>query len=585
MAITSSVSLDISPFMAGLQKMQSALQSDSMLSGPMEAKMSNLRKVLLTGAVAFGAAVQRTYAAITEGGALAKMSRESGIAVAELMRLRVAMTTVGGSADDALSVVGKLENAVTAAGTGAAGASEDFAKLGLSAKDFTGLNMEQGVRKVSEALRGMRDPVEQNRLSMALLGRDAESMIEAFGAGGHIETVSRTLGSQAAVMQGAAGIFREIQKSFTQGLGFFDALKLRVQGFFVGLAAEVGPQVLQILNSFKSTASGNIFDTTAFGKRVGEGVAMMVQAFRTGDLVKLFSGGLQAAFTASTDFLKTKFAELAVFVKKDLGGEAVAKGFQTAFARVRAEVEYLIKEFQRLPSLFEELKGPMQILGNVLRGIFKGVFGDLSVELANMLRGLDLGIIAEGFVEKLQIAGMRLQKESRAAFADAGTSTEEVQNRIAKGLKLFLDFAPSVENIQKVLDGPLKDAFGKAWEWTQAKIQGGGEAAKAETFDQLVQRLRMTMAKDTAALQAGLTPLGEKTFGAPQGPAEAQGRLSRVQQVFGMFGSLGGGTVRGTFQTFDPMINQQKIANTYLKTISDNTKSKAAAVMVPAYQN
>ena len=59
---------------------------------------------------------------------------------------------------------------------------------------------------------------------------------------------------------------------------------------------------------------------------------------------------------------------------------------------------------------------------------------------------------------------------------------------------------------------------------------------------------------------------------------------SRASQVFGMFGSVGGGTVRGSFQTLDPMVAQQKTSNALLKQVVENT-SKGATLAKPAYQN
>jgi hypothetical protein len=583
MAIVSSVSLDISGFINGLQKMQSAIQSESVLSAPMEAKISTLRKALLAGAVAFGVAVQRTYAAMVEGGNLAKLSRESGIAVSELMRLRIAMQTVGGSAEDAQSTVNKLQSAVAAAGAGSASATTDLAALGLTARDFTGLNMEGGIRKVANALRGMRDPVQQNRLSLALLGKDAEAMVDAFGAGGHIEAVGQALGSQAAVMQSSAGIFREIQKAFTQGLGFFDAIKIRVQGFFVGLASQVGPQVLQILNSFKATASGNLFNETAFGAKIGEAVALMVQAFRTGNLTELILGALKVGFLRATDYFQEQFSAAVLFFQQQLAGGDLLKGVETVFARIRAEVGFILAGFAKLPGIFEGLQGPLQTFGNILRGILKSAVGEMALELSKVVSKLDIPFLGAQAAQRLAQAGVDMKESAKGAFGEANTSAEELRRRVGELGRMYFDPStwPTSGDIDRLIGDPLKKVLKNAWDRTTSGAQGGGAESN---FPNLVAQLRAKNAEELRALQAGLTPLGGSTFAAPQGAATEAPRLSRAQQVFGMFGTLGGGTVRGTFQTFDPIVNQQKISNQLLKTIVDNTKGKAVAVTAPIYQ-
>lgn len=555
MSLSSSVSLDISGFLNGLRQMQSAVQSEN-ITAPMEAKMSTMKKVLLAGAVAFGVAVQRTYAAITAGGELAVLSRQTGIAVGELMRMREAMKTVGLNANDAQGTVAKLEEAVRAAGSGAAGAQSDLAALGLSAADFSGNTMEEGVRKVATALRGLQNPVEANRISMALLGQSAEAMIDAFGAGGHIESVAKALGSQAAVMQQSAGVFREIQKAFTQGLGFFDALKLKVQGFFVGLAAEVGPQILAIMKSFQGGGMG--FDLTGMGQQFGATIAIMLQAFRSGRFGELLGVMLKEGITDAMAFFQEKYTQVIESTQALMDSMFGEGGLTTFGKRIRTEIEYTIQQLAKLPALIPPFAEALKNAAIGFLGVIQKGIGELLSRLADSVASF--GLIGRKMAAPIREAGATLTKTG-AENAERGqpvlnnikTLTENAANLLKEGFSGVVDLLPTANRL----------------------LSGEGKG-------NVIQDMQQAVAAERARIESGLMPLGSKTFQAPTA-AETFAGPSRASQVFGMYGSVGGGTVRGSFQTLDPMVAQQKLTNGLLKQVADNT-NKGATIAAPAYQ-
>ena len=564
MPITSSISLDTSGFMDGIQKIQQVVRGDS-ISGPMEQKMSALRKTLIAGAAAFAAAVQRTYAAIGAGSELAKMSRESGIAVGELMTLRQTMQTVGGSADDAQAAVNKLRTAVSSAGTGAAGAKNDLAAIGLTAEQFTGLTMEQGIRKVANALRTLKDPVEQNRVSLALLGKDAESMVDAFATGGHIEAVAKAMGSQAAVMEQSAGVFREVQKAFTQGLGFFDALKLRIQGFFVGIASQVAPQILAVLNQLKTAGGGEIFDLTKLGQDVGEFASMVVSAIQAGRFNEFIAASLQIGFMDALEFLRTKYEEVTGFIGKKMEELGIADQLATFVGRLRAEVEALFANLSKLPALLGPFAEALKNAALGFKGILQQSIAGMLGELGAMLGGM--GFIGAKIAGPIKDAGARLMAAGQENAALGETSMAQITQLAGKGAELL---KTGVEGVADAVFG--KNAF-----------TGGVGATAGVNPEQTIADIRAQAAAERAKILAGVAPTGTSTFGAPAGAAPISG-ISRAQQVFGMFGSLGAGTVRGSFQTLDPMVAQQKQTNALLRQVAANT-SKAPTVAAPAYQS
>lgn len=574
MPITSSISLDTSGFIEGIQRIQQVVRGDS-ISGPMEQKMSTLRKTLIAGAAAFAAAVQRTYAAIGAGSELAKMSRESGIAVEELMTLRQAMLTVGASADDAQAAVSKLKSAVTAAGTGAAGAQGDLAAIGLTADQFTGLNMEQGIRKVANALRTLRDPVEQNRVSLALLGKDAESMVDAFATGGHIEAVAKTLGGQAGVMQQSAGVFREIQKTFTQGLGFFDALRLRIQGFFVGIASEVAPQILTVLNTLKSAGGGDIFDLTKMGQNVGQFVAMTIASIREGRFNEFIAASLQLGFLDALEFLKAKYLEVSAYISKKINDFGIGEKISTFLMKIRIETDHMISQLSKLPSYVAPLVDALRGAALTFQGVLERGIGNVLLKLSSGLAGS--GLIGNTIAAEIGQAGLKL--------VQAGVESGEAGKKGWKEAERLMGEAAN--RAKKAFSGFKDIYFGKSANQSNeptANTQGIAPADKNSPAKTIAE-LKVKLEEDLEKLRKTIMPTGASTFGPPAGttPTQTSG-ISRAQQVFGMFGSLGGGTVRGSFQTLDPMVSQQKQTNALLKQVVANT-NKTPATPVPAYQN
>lgn len=562
MPITSSISLDTSGFMEGIQRIQQVVRGDS-ISGPMEQKMSTLRKTLIAGATAFAAAVQRTYAAIGAGSELAKISRESGIAVGELMTLRQAMQTVGGSADDAQAAVNKLRGAVVAAGSGAGAAQTDLASIGLTADQFTGLTMEQGIRKVANALRTLRDPVEQNRISLALLGKDAESMVDAFATGGHIEGVAKAMGAQANVMQQSAGIFREVQKAFTQGLGFFDALKLRIQGFFVGIASEVAPQILTILNTLKTAGGGDIFDLTKIGQRVGQFGALVIASIRAGRFNEFIAASLQLGFADALEFLRAKYEEVTGYISQKLDDSGIGQKIASIVSRIRAETEFMVNQLSKLPTFIAPLVDALKGAALTFQGIIERGIGNVLLKLQAGLSGT--GIIGDTIAAKIGQAGVKLLQSGIESGKAGESGWREAERLIGE----------AGNTLKSSVTGFADIVFGKG------AIQGAATATgipAGQTYSELKAKLEA----DRAALLGQIMPTGSATFGAPAGAALASG-ISRAQQVFGMFGSLGAGTVRGSFQTLDPMVSQQKQTNALLRQVAVNT-SKAPTVAAPAYQ-
>jgi uncharacterized protein YukE len=564
MAIVSAVSLDISGFVTGIQRMQDLIKREDVLSAPMEQKMSAVKKTLLAGAVAFGVAVQRTYAAMSAGGELAKLSRDSDIAVGDLMRLQASMKTVELSAGDAESTVKKLRDAVGAAGGGSGPAADAFQKLSLKASDFTGLSMEVGIRKVADALRTLKDPVEQNQVSMALLGQRAEAMIDAFATGGHIESVAQAMGSQAAVMQASAGMFREVQKQFTQGLGFVDALKLKVQGFFVGVASEVAPQILGVFQSL-GKGGGSMFDPTVIGQKFGAMVAIMSQAIRDGRLGEVLSVGLKVAFIEATALAQEQFTKLKGFISEIFSGTAISSGLQVVMALVSSVFESIFSSFKKLPDFLKQLESGLQNLADVFGGAMSMAFSKIVRQFTQFVKALDIPLVSE----RVGLAGAKLSGEMGAGG----------RNQLEAGKTGLDQVAERVKTLATNISGQVENG------WKQLlKIFQGGGGGPAKGFETIVEELRKRTEEEKAALLKTITPGGTGTFQGPQAATQQMNAISRIGQTFGMYGTLGGGTVRGSFTALDPMVMQQRQSNQILAKIEANT-SKGGGLQPPAYQS
>ena len=208
--------------------------------------------------------------------------------------------------------LGKLAN-------GSKTTAEAFAKIGLSAKDFVGLNAEQSFLKIADAVSKLPTPFAQAAAAVALFGKgsgaaflnflksinkdlpETKKFLVAMGVSmedldvGRIEEMGDAIGALKLPSQGFANLFlKEIAPAITAAsknfIEFsktskdgFSAATVLGQGTYVVIAALVG--VFNVLNALAKGLKGVWILLIAAGTK-GFGFILTI----VGDMAELFGG-------------------------------------------------------------------------------------------------------------------------------------------------------------------------------------------------------------------------------------------------------------------------------------------------------
>jgi hypothetical protein len=308
----------------------------------------------------------------------------------------------------------------------------------------------------------------------------------------------------------------------------------------VGIASQLAPVLKMAADWFKTV------DIAAIGENVGNVIASIYGIIEKGKLNELISTALKIGFGDGINYfyagLQSVGAGLQEFFSGALGGiQSYFSGLGTLLLGVGKQFVALILE--GLSSAFYDMRSLPVIGTNFFRASNKmqeRSFAMADAASATMVQGADQMAAAlptlDAFGKRAASAG----KAFAAEFKRAGNTP-------------VIDLAAEKEKLRTLMDDGRTEA-GRM----QTEL-----GAKPRTSEKPVLERDILDVLNTKQPASG---------------------SSRAPQVFGMFGSLGAGTVRGSFQTLDPMVSQQKQTNALLKQVVTNT-NKAPTTPVPAYQN
>ena len=266
--------------------------------------------------------------ALQLGDDLVDLNAQTGVAVDKLMELQMAFDLNGMKAEQVQPVIAKMQRMIAEAGSGSAEAANKFALMGISIGDIQGLNADEQLMKIGEAIGKIENPAQRSAMAMEVFGKSGAKLLSVFASGG-MEEARKMLGNQTALLLQNAGVFGRAS----------DLLGLtgnKIRGFFVGIASEIVPQLMQVLD--KSAQ----LDFTKVGQAAGAAVPFWVNYFEnfgtTGDLIY---NTMKLAFQGAVNFLaeeiKVLMAQTAASVKNVFKGEKAQKAaIQQAELEARA---------------------------------------------------------------------------------------------------------------------------------------------------------------------------------------------------------------------------------------------------------
>lgn len=308
MANTIQIGADTSGFVSGINRAQGSM-----------AGLGSMIQRVVGGAAVFAtltAAARGFYSALEAGGALVDLSGQTGVAIDKLMVLQMAFDQAGMSAGDVQPVLAKLQKNIAEAASGSAEAAAKFARMGIEIADIQGLSADEQLAKVGEAISKIENPAQRAAMAMEVFGKSGAKLLSVFSAGG-LEDVQANLGNQANLMLQNAGIFDRA----SDVLGTAGS---KIQGLFVGVASEVMPQIMGVIDAL------NGIDLSPIGQAFGDAISFWINYFEnfgaTGDLIY---NTMKLAFQSAINFLaeeiKVLMAQTAASVKNVFKGESAQK--------------------------------------------------------------------------------------------------------------------------------------------------------------------------------------------------------------------------------------------------------------------
>jgi len=230
------------------------------------------------------------YEALQFGGKLVDLSRQTGVAVDKLMELQLAFEQIGMTGNDVQPVLAKLQRSISEAASCSIEAAQKFKMIGISIDEIKGLSADEQFLKVGDAINKIENPAQRAAMAMQLFEENGTKLLAIFAAGG-LEDVRAALGTQSALLVENAGVFK-------RAANVLDTASVKIRGLFVGVAAEIVPQIMSAVDAL------NGIDLAPIGQAFGNVIAFWINYFQnfgtTGDLIY---NTLKLAFLNAVNFL------------------------------------------------------------------------------------------------------------------------------------------------------------------------------------------------------------------------------------------------------------------------------------------
>jgi hypothetical protein len=411
--ITAAFTLDIGGFLSSLNKAKNALAA-SMGGGAAGVAIAGVGVAFGAAAAAVGLAAKGMYGAMDEGRALENLKEKTGVGVARLMVLKAAFEQAGIGADQVESSIGTLqEKLVTAAQVGGE-AGYAFLRLGLSARELSTTSADAAMEKVSAALSKVSNSAERAKLANELLGVSGNKLASIF-VGGGIERAQETLGNSAELMAKNSGLFSAV-------VSLLDSASLKLQAIFVGMASEVAPSLIQVLEDLNS------LDFTEVGVQLGKIVGFVYESFSNGKIAELlFYGisygikkGLNSAFNWMEKMLTGLFAWIAASFESIFSADYITASFMGILGIAQQFMAILFSGMANLMNYLAEGISKIPVLGKQLPATTGGI-----KEISKMLSE-----IGTGFTER-----------SSSNITMGNALKEKIDKKIAQEVSDAYDYA------------------------------------------------------------------------------------------------------------------------------------------------
>jgi hypothetical protein len=204
--------------------------------------------------------------------------------------------------------------------------------------------------KIGKAISEISNPAQRSAVAMDIFGKSGAKLLSVFGAGG-MDEVRKLLGDQAKLLLDNAGVFGKASDI----LGLTGS---KIRGFFVGIASEIVPQLMDVLE--KSSQ----LDFSKIGVSVGKELTMFSLAAK--EVFTYLSNAASMivnAFGKAADLLLAP----ALLLGKVLGGDRGPSGQQEGAGGTQDN--YLTRGIAEIEKAQEEARANNQTPGGAPTGM------------------------------------------------------------------------------------------------------------------------------------------------------------------------------------------------------------------------
>ncbi len=197
---------------------------------------------------------------------LRNLSNQTGASVRDLVQLRAEFDLSGVAADHVGAILNRMQRSIEGAADKGGMAAEMFYQLGLNIYDLQQMNPAAQFDLLRQRLTAIEDPARRAQLAMKIFGNfgGGGNVLAIFGNAKIAQEASEAISKQADILARNANTFQEVSINM-------ELAGVRIEGFFVGMAAPIGNVILPLLKEINSV------DLTKWGSKIGDSIAGAVR--------------------------------------------------------------------------------------------------------------------------------------------------------------------------------------------------------------------------------------------------------------------------------------------------------------------
>jgi len=195
-----------------------------------------------------------TYKALAYADAIADTAKANDVAIESILALSEGLRQNGGEAANATKMLATFTQKIDEAASGSSKKlQDDFAKLGVSLRDISSLDMGALFDKALTGIAAMQDPISRNAIAMELFGKAAKG----------VDFVGLANGSEEARQK-----FVEYAKAVKMAGDLHDELEQKTNDMVMQFTNAVIPTLNELFDSFNKNTKGAFGFMDAVGEVV-----------------------------------------------------------------------------------------------------------------------------------------------------------------------------------------------------------------------------------------------------------------------------------------------------------------------------